>query len=337
MTHDDLRLLRAVQIAPRAPFAAIASALGLSETTVARRYRKLVATGVCRVVGVRDPGAQGTSEWFVRIRCRPGSGGRIADALARRRDVSWVSHGAAGTEIACVISSPTTAQRDELLGRQLPGTAAVLEMSAAVMLHRFTGGRAHYWAALTGVLTVAEEARLGSDGTRPFTDAPVVPRATVAVSQDDERLLSVLAADGRASHVALGEAAGLTPGQAARRLRGLLDQGAAHLDVEIVPEALGFTARAGLWMRVHPRSVAEVGALLAEQPEIAFAAAVSGQDNVHAVAHCRDLDALYRFTSERLGTLPGLLALEVSPIVRQVKQAGSLLDGDRLVPGRTVS
>lgn len=77
--------------------------------------------------------------------------------------------------------------------------------------------------------------------------------------------------------------------------------------------------------------IKDVGRTLAQMPEIAFAAAVSGSYNVHAVAHCRDLDELFEFTSDRIGSLPGLQSMEVSPLLKHVKQAGTLLSGDRLV------
>ncbi|OPG07501.1 hypothetical protein B1R27_13510 [Streptomyces sp. GKU 895] len=53
---DDVRIIRALQIAPRASFAAIATALGLTEGTVNRRYRRLRADGVIRVAGGGQPG-----------------------------------------------------------------------------------------------------------------------------------------------------------------------------------------------------------------------------------------------------------------------------------------
>lgn len=74
-----------------------------------------------------------------------------------------------------------------------------------------------------------------------------------------------------------------------------------------------------------------VGRMLAEEPEIAFAAAVSGPYNVHAVAHCRDLDELFEFTSDRIGSMAGLQSMEVSPVLQHIKQAGTLLSGDRLI------
>jgi DNA-binding Lrp family transcriptional regulator len=325
----DVRLIRALQIAPRASFASIAAALGVTENAVGRRYRRLRAEGVLRVAGIVDPGALGQSKWLVRLRCRPGSVAAIADALAKRDDVSWVGLCAGGSEIGFAVRSRTRQQRDDLLGQQLPRTAAVLDIHASAMLRQFVGGRGHYWAALRGTLAPEQEALLGPDES-PFTEAPVVAREPVRLTAEDEKLLDVLAADGRAALVDLAAAADLTPGRAARRLETLIRLRVVHIDVEIAAEALGYHARANLWLRVHPSAVKDVGRTLAQMPEIAFAAAVSGSYNVHAVAHCRDLDELFEFTSDRIGSLPGLQSMEVSPLLKHVKQAGTLLSGDRL-------
>ncbi|MEU8513858.1 Lrp/AsnC family transcriptional regulator [Kitasatospora sp. NPDC048722] len=325
-----MRIIRALQIAPRASFASIAAALGLTEATVNRRYRRLRADGVIRVAGVVNPGALGQSRWLVRLRCRPGSGPAIADALAGRDDVNWVALGSVGCEVTCATQSRTREQHDDLLGRRLPRTAAVLDINAFAMLRQFLGGRGHYWTALQGTLTPAEEAALGS-GEPPFAEAPVVAREPLLLTLEDEKLLAALAADGRASLVDLATAAGLTPGRASRRLDTLLRHRAVHVDVEIAAPALGYHARANLWLRVHPSAVKAVGRALAQEPEIAFAAAVSGPWNVHAVAHCRDLDELFEFTSDRIGSLAGLQGMEVSPVLKLVKQAGTRLVGDRLV------
>ncbi|MDQ0791324.1 DNA-binding Lrp family transcriptional regulator [Streptomyces sp. B3I8] len=326
---EDVRIIRALQIAPRAPFAALAGALGLTEAAVNRRYRRLRGEGVLRVTGVVNPGALGQSRWLVRLRCRPGSVSAIAEALARREDVNWVALSAAGYEITCAIQSRNREQREELLGRRLPRTAAVLDINAFAMLRQFLGGRGHYWAALEGVLSPEQEALLGSEGS-PFAEVPVVAREPVVLTAEDERICDALAVDGRASLVDLAAAAGSTPGRVSRRLHSLLERRAVHIDVEIAAAALGYHARANLWLRVHPSAVKEVGRALAREPGIAFAAAVSGPYNVHAVAHCRDLDELFEFTSDRVGSLAGLQSMEVSPVLRHLKQAGTLLSGDRL-------
>jgi DNA-binding Lrp family transcriptional regulator len=325
---DDMRILRALQIDPRIGFATVGSVLGLSELTVARRYRRMCATGAIRVVGVADPGALGLSQWMVRLRCRPGSVTAIADALAERADVSWVTVSAAGSEVTCAVRSRSREERDDLLGRRLPRAAAVLDLRASVQLRQFVAGRGHYWRALTGVLTSDEEEALG--GGEPFAERPIVRAAPVALTAGDDALIGALAADGRASLVDLAAATGLTPGRVSRRMRALLSGGVVYLDVEIAAAALGLHTRANLYLRVHPARLKEAGRALAELPEVVFAAAVSGPDNLHAVVNCRDLDALFEFTTDRAGPLPGVERLEVSPTLRQVKQVGTRVDNGRL-------
>jgi DNA-binding Lrp family transcriptional regulator len=326
---EDLRIIRALQIDPRVPFAAVASVVGLSEPTVSRRYRRMQRMGALRVAGVVDPGALGQSQWMVRLRCRPGSVAAIAEALAHRDDVSWVALGGGGAEITCAVRSRSEDERDDLLGRKLPRAAAVLDLEASVMLRQFLGGRGHYWAALAGVLTPEQEIQLGSAGS-PFTESAVVIDRDPHLEGHDEKLLSALAADGRASLADLASGAGLTPSRVSRRLHKLIADRVVHIDVELAPAALGYHSRANLWLRVHPSATKSVGRALARMPQVGFAAAITGRNNLHAVIQCRDLDELFEFTSDRVGALAGVESADVSPIHRQVKQASTLVTGDRL-------
>jgi len=327
---EDVRILRSLQIDPRVGFATVGTVLGLSEMTVARRYRRMCRSGAVRVVGVVDPGALGQSQWMVRLRCRPGSVTAIAEALAQRDDVSWVTVTAAGSEITCAVRSRSREERDDLLGRRLPRAAAVLDLQASVQLRQFVAGRGHYWAALAGVLTPEQESALGSAGASPFVERPIVRTEPTSLSAQDDKLLTALAADGRASLVDLAAAAGVTPGRASRRMQALLSSGVLYFDVEIAPLALGYRARANLLMRVHPAQLKAVGRVMARMPEVAFAAAVSGPHNLHAVVHSRDLDELFEFTTDRVGALPGVETLEISPTLWQVKQVGTRVVSDRL-------
>jgi DNA-binding Lrp family transcriptional regulator len=107
-----------------------------------------------------------------------------------------------------------------------------------------------------------------------------------------------------------------------------------HIHVEVAPAALGLRARANLGLRVPPSGLMSVGSALAAMPEVGFAAALSGRNNLHALVACRDIDELFEFTSERAGILPGVEFAEVSLIHGQVKQSGTLLTGERLTPPR---
>ncbi len=329
MNQDDYRIIRALQLAPREGFTRMGEVLGMSEATVARRYRRLRQAGVLHVAGVVDPTALGQSEWVVRVRCRPDSTPAIAEALAVRDDVSWVSLNAAGSEVTCALRSRSEADREHLLVELLPRVATVLDITASVVMHVFSTGCTREWTALEDALTTEETVALnGFVGRRE----PVPP---TSLQPHDDTILSVLATDGRASHVELATAAGISPARAARRVQALLESGVLHLDVELSRAALGFTTRADLWLQVTPSQVRAVGKELGTMPEIAFAAGISGTHNMHAAVSTRSLDDLFGFVTDRIGALDGVRAVEVSPVLRQLKQFNTLMTGARLAPVRS--
>src|SRR5262245_26350648 len=88
VTLDDVdrMVLRELRRDPRASFAQIGVAAGVSDRTVARRYARLRETGAIAVVGIVDPSRLGGAEQVVRMQCRPGSAAAVAEALARRDD-----------------------------------------------------------------------------------------------------------------------------------------------------------------------------------------------------------------------------------------------------------
>jgi DNA-binding Lrp family transcriptional regulator len=334
---DDLErgILQALQIDPRAGFSKIAEVLGVSEQTVARRYRRLRGEGLLRIVGLVDPRSVGQSEWMVRVGCRPGGVGRLAEALARRDDVSWVTLTAGGSEIVCSVRSRTAEQRDELLLQRLPATSQVLSMEAYAVLHRFAGGSSTDWTGYGPALRPDQVEALEADravlfpGPGPDGAAPDEP---VTLRPEDGPLLDELAVDGRASYAALAAAAGTTVGRVTRRLEALCRAGVLYFDLDVASGLMGFTAPAYLWLTVEPASLAAAGEQLARHPEIAFAAAVSGSANLAASILCRDLEYLYQYVTTKISTVAGLRQLAISPVLRRTKQAGSQMAGQRLAP-----
>jgi DNA-binding Lrp family transcriptional regulator len=324
---DDLRLVRALQLAPRAGFARLADALGIHERTVARRYRRLRREGILRIFGVVNPLAVGHQLWYVRVRCRPDAAESLAAALAGADGIAWVGVSAAGSEVFFSTRSLPAEQREALLTRSLPRAARVLDIDAAVVLHVFRGLSSRGWSELQELLAPAEIARLAGDDERA---GPQVP--PVRIEECDAAFLAVLAADGRAPIARLAEAAGISEGRAARRLDTLIRTRALVIDVDLAHEAFGLTIGAQLHLTVGPARLHGVGEALARLPEAGFVAAVAGRHNLVAAVACRDLPHLYELTTGRVGGLDGIVSMEVVPFARIVKQSGGLVADGRLVP-----
>lgn len=332
----DRSVIRALQLAPRGSFSAIGQVLGLSEQTIARRYRKLRQEGVLRVVAAVSPEALGQSAWVVRLQCRPDGTVAIAGALARRDDVSWVQLVSGGAEVICSLLARSSEQRDELLIQRLPRTAPVLGIAAAMRLHNFVGERSDDFAGLSVQLTAGQSARLaalaGGSGDAPAPgEVPAAGERATRLEPGDQPLVDVLVRSGRATYAELASASGISEGRAARRLALLLASGAVYLDVDVSAPLLGFPVSAHLWLTISPPLLDQAGQALAGFQEVAFAAAITGPHNLTASVICASTDHLYEFATKRIGQLPGVQALEISPVLRRVKQSWAIVSGDRLV------
>ncbi|MGV9940235.1 Lrp/AsnC family transcriptional regulator [Streptomyces sp. NPDC003401] len=306
----DLKLLCALEVDGRASFSRLGAALGVSDQTVARRYRRLCAEGGLRVVVVRDAERLGQDQWMLRLRCDPAGAAVIADALAKRHDTNWIGVGSGGTEIVCMTRPRRPGDHDDLLLGRLPRTPSVVEIRAQQILHRFYGGPTG-WLRKSGVLDEATVALLAR---------PEPPAGPARIDPEDEPLLAVLERDGRAGHAELQRATGRSESAVKRRLAALFASGAVYVDVEYHPEILGLPLAAALWITTTPAALHSVGEALAGHDEVAHAAATAGPSHIVVTAVARDTAGLYAYLSGPLGRLEGVQHVEATPFLRRVKQ-----------------
>jgi DNA-binding Lrp family transcriptional regulator len=317
----DRQILHALRFSPRASYAVVADVLGLSEQTVARRYKQMRAKRVLRIIGLVNPVALGRTAWMVRARCRPDAASALADALVARPEVSYVSIISGGAEILCSVGAHGLDRGEDLLLQRLPRTLQVLDLSAAAVMHVFPGD----WDGFDDPLDPSQRAALEA------LDRPVAAQSIVAA---DLPLLESLEADGRASIVELARRTGWPPARVTRRIAALRSSHQLRFDLDLAPETLGFHSSAMMWLRVHPAELDAVGTAIINQPETAFCAAVTGAAAIAVSVVCRDPESLYRYVTAGVGTLPGVQQVDVMPIMRRLKQAGSVMDGSRVLPAR---
>ena len=334
----DRQLAHALVVAPRAPFTLLADVIGVSDQTVARRYRRLAENAGLRVYGIVNGERAGWVDWMVRLQVTPGSADAIAEALARRPDTRWVRLFSGGTEIVCTLQARTSQQRDELFLRGLPGSRRVVQITAHSILHVFSPVQ---WSGFAGRLSDAQLARLGAGGAASPDDprheaaprapgngdaAPLrpgdTPRPGDTLRPEDDLLLAELARDGRASHAALAAASHWHESTVRRRIEELQQQGLLYFDVDMNDAFLGMRAGAMLWLAVAPGHLEAAGQAVATHPEIPFAAATTGPTNLVVSAVFRDPRHLYEYLTTRLTELPGIQTVETLPIIGTVKRTG---------------
>jgi DNA-binding Lrp family transcriptional regulator len=310
---DDLdrRIVHCLAVDGRASFSQIGEILGVSDQTVARRYRRLRAEGIVRVVGLRGKQAMVSLGWMLHMRCVPGNGPPIAETLARRPDTAWVQLLSGDTEVLCTVRG-AAAERDAVLAK-LPRGGRVVAVSAHRLLHRYvaTVGALGYLR----ILSPAQEAAL----RRP------VQGEMLELGELDLALLRALGMDGRTSHADLAKAVGWSESTVRRRLDQLRESGMLYYDLELDLPAFGYHAPTWLWLSVPPAELAATGAAFAGFPEVAFAAAATGAFNLLVCAVCRDEEALYEFLTSRVGALRSVDRMETSPIIRTLKQSSPML------------
>ncbi|BAL88678.1 putative AsnC-family transcriptional regulator [Actinoplanes missouriensis 431] len=315
----DRQVIYALRINGRAGYREIGAVLGVSDQTVARRYRRLRAEAGLRVVALPNPLTLGQEMWTIRLRTAPDAAVKIAEALARRRDTVWVSLTSGGTEISCSVRVPAAADWESLLLEKLPRTPRLVSVTAHCLIHQFAGGA-------TGAdrrdqpLTAEQITALTPD----WQPAPTAPTGAARLTSADDRLIDALARDGRMGYTELAAATGWPESTVRRRLRDLLHAGALFCDVEIDPDALGYRGRVMLWLSVAPSRLAAAGAALASHEEIVFAAATTGPTNLNATVVCRDMAEFYRYLTEKIGSLDGVERVESAPLLRHVKQVGAI-------------
>lgn len=325
----DAQILHALQLAPRVPFRRIAAVVGATEQTVARRYHRLRRDGVVRVVGLENRWAEGEASWVCRIHAAPERIPQLANTLVRRPDVSHANVLAGWTDLVCVIRAPLGDSREDLLLQLLPRTTSVTDITIDLLLHSFGHPASAPWTGYGHRLSAQQADEIVAERTGPV---PCAPRSRPTA--EDRAILDALAEDGRAPQSKLAARTGWSVARVGRRIAALEACGALLYDVDVLPEQLGYQLSAMLWLTVAPRDIHRIGERIAAHHHIAFAGAVSGTKNLMAIAICRDTDDLYRYLSEQLGQIEGILSYEVSIRTQRLKQHGSLIVHGRLINPR---
>ncbi|MFD4605708.1 Lrp/AsnC family transcriptional regulator [Streptomyces sp. NPDC058464] len=201
-------------------------------------------------------------------------------------------------------------------------------------MHMYLGSGSK-WLAFDDPLTDDQLALLHTSGQQQratIGGAVQDARSAGVPHEQDEPLLAELALDGRAGVVELARACGWSKSRVSARLEELLAAGALRIAVDLAYPRFGFHSPAYLWLTVAPGRLNATGEVLSAYPETTFAAAVTGSADLLVTVTCRTMDDLYSYVTTKVGALDAVRQVDVVPVLRRVKQAGTRLHDGHLAP-----
>ncbi|SRR5579875_183468 len=307
----DRRIMAALQISPRASWEQLASVLGTSQTTVARRAQRLLRAGCLVIVGLPDPLRCGSGRpVLVQLRTTPGSARQVGSQLVKRDDARFVALITGRNDVICELIAPDRQYLTSVLLDEIQVLGGVVETTTETVLRTFK--TSYDWSReLLGEEVAALEARLEDGGPAGPGQRP---------DEVDLRLISALGTDGRRSYADLSAELGLSETSVARRMRALIADGCLCLATLVDPGLLGYEIEIFVRMRVEPSRLETVAAMLAGQPAVRYIAATTGYSDLACEVVLRDTEAFYSFITASLGSLPGVENVETDLELQTLKR-----------------
>ncbi|MCW2900701.1 MAG: AsnC family protein [Streptosporangiaceae bacterium] len=313
----DRRLVAALQLDGRAPWHLVARAVGVSESTVQRRFAALRARDAARVIGVVDVLRCGLGvPVLVRVSCRPGTAEEVAGRLAARSEARFVAVLTGGADAAAEFVVPTHRDLTRLLVQDMPGREELTETETFTVMRTFIS--AHDWD--TGLLDAQAGAMLRPEPVRPFEDQ-VWERPPDRLDDLELAIAAHLGQDGRMPVKELAGRVGASESTVARRVDSMVARGCLRFRTLVDPTLLGFAVEFMLWLDIHPAHLEAAGRQLAGHPGIKYLSATAGRFNLCGQVSLRHFADLYRFTTDVVGALPGVRRADTTLQLDTLKRA----------------
>ena len=319
----DRRIIAALQLNGRAPWAGIARWAGTSESTAQRRFNVLRERKLLHVVGaVELDRTGGGSSMLVRVQARPGKGLELAELLAECPEARFLALVTGTADLIVDFVARDNEELLRLLYTDLPGAHLIAGTEHVAVIRTFSS--AALWD--TGLLPEEAVADLRPSAVaRPYerVDWDKAPQPLTGL---ERAVVCELATDGRLPVTTVARNLQRSESSVARALDRMVARGSLHFRTLAEPALLGYEAEFMLWLSIDPGSLEAAGRQLAKHPGTKFLAAATGRFNLvgHMVLPRRT--DLFRYTDEVIGALPGLNGSDVTLHLVTLKGAWTRMD-----------
>jgi len=131
----DMQLIQLLGKDARQSSEALASQLNVSSATVRRRVKKLIKSGVLRIVAVADPAKVGLPlAVVIALRVNPESSASVVNLLTSRPEIKWVSTTTGRFDLIALARFASTDELSEFVQTDLPKIGGIRNSETFVCL-----------------------------------------------------------------------------------------------------------------------------------------------------------------------------------------------------------
>lgn len=321
LTSDDLQLIDALQVAPRAPWATLATALGTTPVTAQKRWNRLADAGAAWVTaapGMALNNAQCLA--YVEITCHPERRLKVATALAAHSPTVTVEVTTGSADILVKVAAVDLQTMSHYLLHHLDQVEHVLSSRARIATRLYGEGSAWRLRALKhdAIATLAKVRR--EELTADRNEQPV------QLTDPVKTMLTQLAIDGRTSFAELAERAGVGVSTARRHISRLLRSRTIILRTDVNSRVVGWPVQVYLWAQTSADKLTETATSLSRFHNARLTATVIAGPNLAFCAWVRTVEEVHRLELAIAAKLPHVQVVDRLIVLQHVKRMGRLLD-----------
>jgi DNA-binding Lrp family transcriptional regulator len=330
-TLDDLdvRIVAALQVAPRADWQRIGKAVQVSASTVARRWARMTEAGLAWTSchPMRVPGISPTIA-FIEVDCAPAKLYSVANHLINDPHVLNAAHVTGTCDLLLTAVFADHASLARYVGFRLGYLDGVVANRAQIVTRLHTDGTRWRLHRLTEQQTAILH--------RGRPDRPAAPELRTDPDNADMALMTALSTNCRLPIVDLAEQTGMSPTTIQRRLARLEADRILIYRCDVAQHLSGWPETVTLRGSVSPSDTTTIASQLSGLREVRMCVSTTGHHNLSFTLWLRSLDQLPALEARLATRIPDLTVAERIVTLWRLKIGGHILDPEgrhlRFVP-----
>lgn len=320
LNEEDLRLVHALQIAPRASWSELGGILDRHPTTVASRFERLRTDGTAWVTAHPKGSPRDMTLSLHSVICDPGLRSEVTRALCAMPEVFSVEESPSGRDLLLTVIVPQPSHLRELVFPAFDAVPGLLRWQTYHCTALHSG--ANDWQV--GALEPSEIRQVQALRPRPWAGR---------TPESFGPIVRALAADGRASAHAVAEQTGLTHPTARRQLRQVVGGDRVALRCDVSHGALGYQLVCQWFARLPPSEHPTAAARLASLGALRLCTSITGPTNFLFMMWLRSAAEITEIEVRLEEALPNLRLSESVVLTGIPKRVGWALDAEGRAQG----